>query len=185
MGCLGDAEAVLVVDETGLVKKGSCSAGVARQYSGTVGKVGNGQVGMFLAYASDQGQALLDRALYLPKSWTEEPQRCRAAWVTGDHVYGDSRDLRRWLEAQGQAHVRAVTGKEHVWSGWRQPSVTSLLQGLDESAWRQLSAGSGRQGERYHDWPCVALTSPPAAGWFRALLARRRLRDGALTASVA
>jgi SRSO17 transposase len=141
---LGNAEAVLVVDETGFVKKGTHSAGVAKQYSGTVGKIEQCQVGVFLAYASPRGVAFLDRALYLPQEWTEDaarreaahipedvafatkPQLARrmlararqaevpAAWVTADSVYGDDRRLRVWLEAQEQPYVLAVSGKEYV-----------------------------------------------------------------------
>src|SRR5215207_7436220 len=86
---LGDPEAVLVVDETGLLKKGTKSVGVQRQYSGTAGRIENCQVGVFLAYASDAGRAFLDRELYLPKDWTAEAARRAAAgvpasWVTGD-----------------------------------------------------------------------------------------------------
>jgi len=148
----GDAQAILVLDETAVVKKGAASAGVAKQYAGSVGKqyagsVGkleNAQVGVFLAYASRQGVAFLDRALYLPEDWTHDRARCQAAgipagvafatkpelarqllerawaagvpaaWVTADSVYGDDRRLRMWLEAHEHAHVRAVSGKEYV-----------------------------------------------------------------------
>lgn len=142
---LGDPGAVLVVDETGFVKKGRHSAGVARQYSGTAGKVDNCQIGVFVAYASCLGQTLLDRALYLPASWIKDAGRLRragiaasagfaskpelaqamleralafgvpASWVVGDSVYGDSRRLRLWLEEQEQAHVMSVSGKTYVW----------------------------------------------------------------------
>src|SRR6516165_3375323 len=72
---LGDPDGVLVVDETGLLKKGTKSAGLARQYSGTAGRIDNCQVGVFLGYATRRGRALLDRALYLPKEWTQDPGR--------------------------------------------------------------------------------------------------------------
>src|SRR5258707_11993923 len=138
---LGDAQAILVLDETGVVKKGAASAGVAKQYTGAVGKVENAQVGVFLAYASPQGVAFLDRTLYLPEDWTDDPTRCQrasipatvgfatkpqlaqaqleraratgvpAAWVTADSVYGDDRRLRMWLEAHEQAYAPAVSGK--------------------------------------------------------------------------
>jgi SRSO17 transposase len=78
---LGDAGAVLVVDETGFLKKGTTSVGVQRQYSGTAGKVDNCQLGVFLAYASPRGRAMIDRELYLPESWTDDRERCRAARV--------------------------------------------------------------------------------------------------------
>jgi SRSO17 transposase len=135
---LGDAGAVLVVDETGFLKKGTTSVGVKRQYSGTAGKVDNCQLGVFLAYASPKGRAMIDRELYLPESWTNDPPRCRAArvpeevgfrtkpelarvmleraldagvpagWVTADEVYGGSPALRQWLEGRGVWHVLAV-----------------------------------------------------------------------------
>ncbi len=142
---LADSTAVGVIDETGFLKKGRHSAGVARQYSGTAGRVENCQIGVFLAYASQHGQTLLDRELYLPKEWTEDRERCRQAgipdnqafatkpalarqmlsrtfdagvvlaWVTGDSVYGDDRVLRGWLEERKQAYVLAVSSDETVW----------------------------------------------------------------------
>jgi SRSO17 transposase len=141
---LGDPGGVLVVDETGFVKKGTKSAGVQRQYTGTVGKKENCQVGVFLAYASAHGAALVDRELYLPESWTSDRARCRAAaipqtvgfqtkpqlalamlertldadvpvaWVTGDEAYGGDARLRLWLEARQVPHVLAVKRTQHV-----------------------------------------------------------------------
>jgi SRSO17 transposase len=135
---LGDAGAVLVVDETGFCKKGTTSVGVQRQYSGTAGKVDNCQLGVFLAYASPKGRAMLDRELYLPESWTDDPDRCKAArvpeqvgfrtkpqlaqvmleraldagvpatWVTADEVYGGSPALREWLEERHTPYMLAV-----------------------------------------------------------------------------
>ena len=78
---LGDPEAVLILDETGFLKKGMHSAGVARQYTGTAGRIENAQVGVFLAYAGRHGTAFLDRALYLPREWTDDPKRCEGAGV--------------------------------------------------------------------------------------------------------
>jgi SRSO17 transposase len=135
---LGDVGGVLVADETGFLKKGTTSVGVQRQYSGTAGKVDNCQVGVFLAYASAKGRAFIDRELYLPKAWTDDPARCRAArvpeqvefrtkpqlarvmleraldagvpagWVTADEVYGGDPTLRRFLEDRGLSSVLAV-----------------------------------------------------------------------------
>ena len=135
---LGDVGAVLVVDETGFLKKGTTSVGVQRQYSGTAGKVDNCQLGVFLAYASPRGRAFIDRELYLPECWTDDPPRCRAArvpeqvgfrtkpqlaqlmleraldagvpasWVTADEVDGGSPTLRQWLEGRGVSYVLAV-----------------------------------------------------------------------------
>ncbi len=139
---LGDPAAVLVVDETGFLKKGTTSVGVQRQYSGTAGKVDNCQLGVFLAYASRTGRAFIDRELYLPKAWVEDRARCRAArvpeemgfrtkpqlarvlleraleagvpasWVTADEVYGQDPTLRGWLEGRRMAYVLAIKSSE-------------------------------------------------------------------------
>jgi SRSO17 transposase len=202
---LGDAEAVLVLDETGLLKKGRHSAGVARQYSGTAGKVDNCQIGVFLGYAGPLGHALLDRELYLPAEWTDDRERCRQAgipderrfatkpqlaqqmlartlaagvparWVTGDSVYGSDRRLRMWLEAQPQAYVLAVSGQEYVWLDWRQRQVKTILAALPEEGWIRLSAGDGSKGPRWYDWCWLPLADPVEPAWRRWLLVRRSL----------
>jgi SRSO17 transposase len=139
---LGDPRGVLVVDETGFPKQGRHSAGVARQYCGTLGKLANCQIGVFLGYATARGHVGLDRALFLPQEWSADRERCRqvgipdpvvhrtkpslalamleraldggvpAAWVTADEVYGSDGKLRRALEARGQAYVLAVRSNE-------------------------------------------------------------------------
>jgi SRSO17 transposase len=139
---LGDPGGVLVIDETGFLKKGDQSAGVQRQYSGTAGRIENCQIGVFLAYATSRGHAFLDRELYLPAAWCADRERCRragipddvpfrtkpalarrmltraldagvpAAWVTGDEVYGGDRRLRMLLEQRGQPFVLAVRSTE-------------------------------------------------------------------------
>jgi SRSO17 transposase len=202
---LGDAEAVLVLDETGFLKKGRHSAGVARQYSGTAGKVDNCQIGVFLGYAGPLGHALLDRELYLPEEWTGDRERCRQAgvpdarrfatkpqlaqqmlartlaagvparWVTGDSVYGHDRRLRMWLEAQPQAYVLAVSGQEYVWLDWRQRQVKTILAALPEEGWTRLSAGDGSKGPRWYDWRWLPLAEPVDPAWRRWLLVRRSL----------
>jgi SRSO17 transposase len=146
---LGAPDGVLIVDETGFLKKGEHSVGVARQYSGTAGRVENAQIGVFLAYASGKGHALIDRELYLPKEWCGDTERQAAAtipeavtfatkpalasrmigraldaglpcaWVLGDEVYGSDRRLRRELERRGQAFVLAIRGNEKLWSTLR------------------------------------------------------------------
>jgi SRSO17 transposase len=200
---LEDTEAVLVIDETGFLKKGRHSAGVARQYSGTAGRIENCQIGVFVGYASRLGHALLDRELYLPKEWADDPARCRQAgipaerrfatkpqlaqqmlqralaagvparWVTGDSVYGDDRRLRMWLEGQPHAYVLAVSGKEYVWLGWRQRRVNTLLASLPIDGWTRLSAGEGAKGPRWYDWRWLALADPVHPAWRRWLLVRR------------
>lgn len=157
---LGDEEAVLVVDETGFLKKGKESAGVKRQYSGTAGRVENCQVGVFLAYASRQGQAFIDRELYLPEEWAEDKERreragvpeevgmrtkpqlakemlrraldagVKAAWVVADSVYGDTRGLGMFLEEREQSYVLALSGKAYVWAGLRQHRISTVLESL-------------------------------------------------------
>jgi SRSO17 transposase len=142
---LGEEQAVLVVDETGFLKKGNKSVGVKRQYSGTAGRIENCQIGVFVAYASSKGHTLLDRELYLPKDWAEDEERRKEAgvpqevqfatkpqlarkmleralesgvpckWVTADEIYGGDRHLRIWLEQQEQAFVLAVTSNEPLW----------------------------------------------------------------------
>lgn len=141
---LGDPEAVLIVDDTGFLKKGIRSAGVQRQYSGTAGRTENCQVGVFLAYASPQGRTLIDRRLYLPTSWTDDRERCRRAgieestgfetkvamakamvrraiadripfgWVTADAAYGFSKGWRYELEQADVFHVMATTRHDTV-----------------------------------------------------------------------
>jgi SRSO17 transposase len=204
---LGDPQAVLVVDETGFLKKGQHSAGVARQYSGTAGRVENCQVGVFLTYASTQGHVLLDRELYLPQAWTDDVERCEragipperlfvtkpqlarqmveraldaavpAAWVAGDSVYGDNRPLREWLEERTQAYVLTVSGKEYVWRTGRQWQVKTLLAMLEEEGWCRLRAGDGTKGPRWYDWRWLPLATPLQPHWRRWLLIRRSLSD--------
>ncbi|PZG42469.1 IS701 family transposase [Spongiactinospora gelatinilytica] len=135
---LGDRQGVLIGDETGFLKKGVRSAGVQRQYSGTAGRIENSQIGVFLAYASAHGHALIDRELYVPESWTSDRERCRAAgipdeigfatkprllmamlgramdagvpfsWVTADEAYGQAPYLRSWLEDRDAWYVLAT-----------------------------------------------------------------------------
>ena len=143
---LGDTDAVVVVDETGFLKKGDKSVGVQRQYSGTAGRIENCQVGVFLAYAGSGSKALLDRELYLPQVWAEDLERRREAgvpedtvfrtkgrlaqlmleravesgvpfgWFTGDEVYGSDRKLRLWLERLEIPHVLAIKTSEKLWA---------------------------------------------------------------------
>jgi SRSO17 transposase len=206
---LGAPHGVLVLDETGFVKKGCHSAGVARQYTGTVGKVENCQLGVFVGYAGPLGHALVDRELYVPKEWANDRERCRQAgipadrpfatepqlarallarafaagvpahWVTGDRVYGDDRRLRVWLEARPQAYVLAVSGKEYVGLGWQQRQVKRILAGLPAEGWTRLRAGDGTKGPRWYDWRWLPLAAPVASGWCRWLLVRRSLSDPA------
>jgi SRSO17 transposase len=198
---LGDAGAVLVLDETGFVKKGMKSAGVQRQYSGTAGRIENCQIGVFLAYASSRGHALIDRVLYLPESWAGDvarreeagvpaevafatkPKLGRAmlerafragvpcAWVTGDSVYGADHALRRKIEDAGRGYVLAVTSAQHL---GRKP-VADWLEDVPGRAWKRLSAGDGAKGPRLYDWAWLPYRSDTARGWKRGLLIRRQI----------
>src|SRR3954469_23995012 len=135
---------VLIVDETGVIKKGARSAGVARQYTGTTGKIDNCQIGVFLAYATGAGRALIDRELYLPRAWTDDRERARAAgigeevgfatkpelarrmltraleagvpagWLTADEIYGQDKRLRVWCEQHGLPYVLATRSTDTV-----------------------------------------------------------------------
>jgi SRSO17 transposase len=157
---LGDDESVLIVDETGLIKKGKGSVGVKRQYTGTAGKTENCQIGAFLAYASRRGQAFIDRELYLPEEWAHDQERrkrtgvpeevgmrtkpelakemlqraldagVQAAWVVADSVYGDTRRLGMFLQEREQPYVLALSGKAYVWSGFYQHRVSTVLESL-------------------------------------------------------
>src|SRR3954463_7624099 len=165
---LGDPQGILVVDETGFLKKGDKSAGVQPQYSGAAGRTANAQIGVFLTYAGARGHTFLDRALYLPAGWTDDRERCRAAgipdevafatkpaqaqamleraldagvpaaWVTADSVYGDVKDLRVWLEARPIGYVLAVSGKDTI-------------------------VGADWQERRFS----MLLAAPPTEGWAR------------------
>jgi SRSO17 transposase len=207
VGALGDDQAVLILDETGFLKKGTHSAGVARQYTGTAGRIENAQVGVLLAYTSRHGTAFLDRALYLPKEWTDDPARCRkagipegttfatktelaramlsrafaagvpAAWVTGDEVYGSDGDLRRWLETEGRRYVLAVRENQYVWRGFEQFKVGALVQTLAKRAWHTITIAWGCKGPRKYAWAWVPINHDLGPKWRRWLLVRRSL-DG-------
>jgi SRSO17 transposase len=196
-------DAVLVIDETGFLKQGRHSAGVARQYSGTAGRIENCQIGVFLAYTSRHGHVLMDRELYLPEEWSNDKARCQqagipehrgfatkpalakqmlsralaagvlATWVTGDSVYGDDRRLRMWLEAQPQAYVLAVSGKEYVWLSWRQRQVKTILPARPAAGWTRFSAGNGAKGLRWYDGRWLPLAEPLEPDWRSWLLVRR------------
>jgi SRSO17 transposase len=211
---LGDPDGVLVVDETGFLKQGKRSCGVKRQYSGTAGRIENCQIGVFLTYTNKKGHTPIDRRLYIPKDWFDDPQRCEKAgvpktvefqtkpemalemiqnatsagvsytWVTGDCVYGDYRTMRLWLEEQRKCYVFCVSGKECLQDGWQQVSVSSVLKNLDEQKWFLASCGDGSKGARVYDWQALELEFPVVEGWRRCLLVRKSRSDGELRAYV-
>lgn len=153
---LADPQAVLVIDETGFLKQGKASCGVARQYTGSAGKITNCQIGVFAAYVSKHGQAFIDRALYLPKAWTDDPPRLAAAhvpagigfctkpqlaramieraiaakapfaWVAADSVYGVG-ELETALRRASKGYVLGVTGKHHF-SSWNKAPVAGTAE---------------------------------------------------------
>jgi SRSO17 transposase len=198
---LGDADAVLVLDETGFIKKGTKSVGVQRQYSGTAGRIENCQIGVFLGYASRHGHALIDRALYLPEVWANDPARRDAAgvpaetvfatkpqlgrqmlarafaagvpcrWVTGDSVYGADYALRRSIERGGRGYVLAVTSRQRL----EFKTVADWLEDVPASGWQRLSAGEGAKGPRLYDWAWLPYWSDAESGWQKGLLIRRKL----------
>lgn len=204
---LGDPEAVLILDETGFLKKGVHSAGVARQYTGTAGRIENAQVGVFLAYAGRHGTAFLDRALYLPREWTDDPGRCAgagipegtafatkpqlarrmlerafrarvpAAWVTGDEVYGGDGGLRRWLEQEGRPYVLAVRSNQAVWVGFRQARVGELAASLPRRAWHTITIAAGSKGPRRYAWAWLPINHDLGPRWRRWLLVRKGLDE--------
>ena len=165
---LGAEDAVLVVDETGFPKKGRHSAGVARQYCGTLGKVENCQVGVFLAYGSRRGHALIDRRLYLPEAWAGDAERRRAAkipdevpfltkpaiaremiaraldagvpceWVLGDEVYGADRRLRLMLEGRGKPYLLTIRSNDEL-----EADLDGGVGRHQAEAARALAAGPG------------------------------------------
>ena len=204
---LGEPTGVLIVDETGFLKKGPKSVGVQRQYSGTAGRIENCQIGVFLGYASSQGRAFLDRELYLPQAWAHDLERrgeagvppavtfatkpevaqqmlarafaaeVPAAWVTGDEIYGDDGALRRWLEAGHHPYVLAVSAHHPVWHNGAQERADQLIAAVPLEAWAPLSAGTGSQGERLYDWACLQVPYESAPATSHWLLARRSRSD--------
>lgn len=210
-----DKGAVLVIDETGFLKKGVKSAGVARQYSGTAGRVENCQVGVFLTYAAPRGRTFLDRELYLPEVWVGDaarraeagipaevrfatkPQLARrmiaravaagvaCAWVTGDSVYGNDGKLRLWLEEQRLPYVLGVTAQYGLYTESGRQWAKDIFAVLPARSWRRLSCGAGSKGERVYDWARVRARTVDGER-LRWLVARRSVTDpGAISYYIA
>ncbi|MFM9610968.1 IS701 family transposase [Streptomyces niveiscabiei] len=182
---LGEPDGILILDDTGFLKKGTTSAGVQRQYSGTAGRTENCQIGVFAAYATTRGRALVDRELYLPKSWTDDRDRCRAAhipeqrafatkpdlakamvlraiasplpvtWVTADAAYGQEWRLRRMLEENGLGYVLAVPKSQQVPHFGR---IDHLFAQAPDDAWEKRSCGDGAKGPRVYHWAALQIT---------------------------
>jgi len=204
---LGDEDGVMVVDETGFIKKGKKSCGVARQYSGTAGRVENCQIGVFLNYASKKGHCPIDRRLYMPEEWTTDSKRLWGAgvpewvefktkpqlalrmikeateagvpyrWVTGDSVYGNTRFLRDWLERKQKSYVLCVSRSEYIKADGLYASVGDILDSLPLEGWFEASCGDGTKGARVYDWYLKEIAPPWEEGFRRWLLVRRSQVD--------
>jgi SRSO17 transposase len=184
---LGDSGAVLVVDETGDLKKGANTVGVQRQYSGTAGRIENAQVAVYLAYATPGGHTLIDRRLYLPQAWCEDATRRQragvpddvefatkpalaaqmitaaldggvpAGWVTGDEVYGADPDLRVAIAACGLGYVLGIGCNRTVTTTAGTERVDVLATALPPRAWQRRSAGTGAKGQRWYSWALTTI----------------------------
>ena len=202
-----DEPGVLVIDETGFLKKGTKSVGVQRQYSGTAGRIENCQLGVFLALVGSRGRALVDRELYLPESWCRDRARCdeagvpkdvtfatkpqlalkmlkrafeagcQPAFVLADEVYGNDSKFRRFLESGAQPYVLAVSCQQRLWVELRQKRVDELARTTPAQAWRRWSVGDGAKGPRVYDWAAAQFGVPTEGGLIRWLLIRRNATD--------
>ncbi len=200
-GAFGDPGGILVVDETGDVKKGTGTVGVQRQYTGTAGRIENAQVAVYLTYVGRRGHALIDRALYLPKSWTQDTARRQkagvpdqvvfatkpalatgmilaaldggapAAWVSGDEVYGGDPKLAAALEQRGIGYVLAVACDHRVPTDLGPVRAATLAENLPPDAWQLRSAGAGSKGPRLYSWALAPIPSDKPGQ--HALLVRR------------
>ena len=204
---LGDVDGVLIVDETGFLKKGTNSVGVKRQYSGTAGRIENCQVGVFLGYRSGKGHAFLDRALYLPREWADDPARrieakvpesivfatkptlarqmlaramesgVDAAWVTADEVYGSDHAFRRFCEDRRLSYVVAISSATRLALDGQRRAVGKHVADVPDDAWRRLSCGAGAKGRREYDWAFFGWPHHEHQTHQRGWLVRRSLSD--------
>ena len=205
---LGDEETgILIVDETGFLKQGEKSVGVARQYTGTAGDMANCQVGVFLAYSSEKGAAFIDRALYLPKAWTDDPARraeagipeeitfrnkidlaevmlerafeagVPAKWVVADSFYGRLHSFREWLEERGRPYAVMVPKTNAVPLGGRKKKIEQHVERLPEDAYSEVLPARDDGGRRPWEWACLDLAAEPEKGMRRWLLVRRSTDD--------
>ena len=189
---LGDeATGILIVDETGFLKKGDKSCGVARQYTGTAGATVNCQVGVFLAYSSAAGAAFIDRDLYLPREWTDDqdrrteagvPEEARfatkidlarrmlarafdggvpARWVVADAFYGRSHALRRWLEERGRSYAMMIPKTNTVWCQGRRERVEWYRRVTGEPPLVQEARAASRRAARAGRERRRATAAPP------------------------
>ncbi|MBN1955263.1 MAG: IS701 family transposase [Anaerolineae bacterium] len=188
----GQNDGIGIVDETGFLKKGTKSAGVKRQYCGTAGKIENCQVGVFLTYCTGRSYTFLDRRLYLPQEWCQDPARRQAAhvpeevsfqtkaqlaaqmlahawtrnvpmeWVTGNEIYGDDAHLRDLIAAAGKKYVLAVAANMPVWRE-AQPVVASF-KGKTGRSRKKPRLAPGAVGR---EAVAVVVAALPPAAWQR------------------
>jgi len=186
VGHLADAQAVLVVDETGDEKSSTDAVGAARQYSGALGGVGLCQVAVHLTYASAAGSALIDRALYLTRDWAFDDERRELAgvpdevafatkpqqaavmlararaqgfparWVAADEVYG-GRDLRLCIRELGFDYAIAVPATHRVTTPAGRFDTAAVLAKLPRRAWQRIRTGHGTKGDRHYDWAMIEI----------------------------
>jgi len=198
---------VLVMDETGFMKKGEKSVGVNRQYSGTAGKIDNCQIGVFLALVGSRGRALVDRELYLPKEWCDDEPRCHEAkvppetkfatkpqlaqkmfaralesgltpaWALMDEVYGNDGKLLRFLEARKQPYIAAVSLQQRVEIGGLSKRLDIVAKEVPPECWVRLSAGEGLKGPRLFDWAAMPASTLAEDGFRRWALFRRSVEN--------
>ncbi len=194
---------VLIVDETGFLKKGNKSAGVQRQYSGTAGRIENCQIGVFLALAGANGRALIDRELYLPKSWCDDAERRKSAaiptdiifatkqqlakkmlirafengirprWVLGDEIYGSDSKFRCFLESRSQPYVLAVSSQQRLWIEYRQRRFDEIVKDVPADIWFRMNIADGTKGPRVYDWAAGRFGVPDDSGLVKWMLFRR------------
>ena len=204
---LAQKNGVLIIDETGFLKKGTKSAGVGRQYSGTAGRIENCQIGVFLAYRSSRVHALIDRELYLPKVWCDDRGRCDEAripetkefatkpalarqmlkravqagvparWVAADEVYGSDSKFRNLLQNQGLNYVVTISCQQRLFLNDTSARVDQHVQAMRHSAWKKLSCGRGTKGDRYYEWAFVPFGTLTDDGKRKGLLVRRSVKD--------
>ena len=203
----GLEDAILVVDETGFLKKGKRSAGVQRQYSGTAGRVENCQIGVFLGLALSGNHCLVDRELYIPEAWLNDSERSKRAgippdrtfqtkpmlakamiqraidgptafaWVTGDEIYGSDGRFRLFLQDNHVSYVLAVRRDTRIMVDGHYGRVDHLVGKIQEQNWQRVSCGKGTKGERWYDWIHLPIGLPIWNDQSRGVLVRRSISD--------
>jgi len=199
----GGESGILIVDESGFLKRGDKSAGVQSQYCGSVGAVANCQVGVFVALASSAGRMLVDRELYLPQRWCQDRARCQEAgvpaerayarkaklamdllqrsfdsgiapqWVLADEVYGNDGEFRRFLEGRRQPYVLAVASKHRVFLGDHLIKVALLPEKIAPGQWQRVSIG--KEATRVYEFATLPVGVPDTNRLRRWVLIRRHI----------